>query len=167
MDLYCIDKTTKQIAVLANCDRRPKRLEGAEYDQEWDELKAERLASIKKSMVSRGHLEENLEAGWKNPNEMKVIQAESEAEFFASDVDTAKAKKLKESKLKARELLAEYFDPHTARKQDDGTEVPDDVRTYKTSMLQTHEDNKTRINASKTKQVIKEMEFVWPTPPDA
>ena len=166
MDLYCQDKTTKQIAILANCDRRPKRLEGAEYDQEWDELKAERLASIKRGMVGRGHLEENLEVGWKTPDEMKVIQAESEAEFWASDVDSAKAKKRKESKMEARKLLAEHFDPHTARKQDDGTEVPDEVKTYKTSMLQAHEDHKTKINALATKQEIREMEFVWPTPPN-
>ncbi len=38
------------------------KLKGEEYDKEWDELKAERLASIKKSMVVRGYLEEYLEA---------------------------------------------------------------------------------------------------------
>ena len=166
MDLYCIDKTTMQMAVLENCDTRPKRLKGAEYDQEWDELKAERLASIKRSMVGRGHLEENLEAGWKTSDEIEVMKRESEAELWASDVDTAKTKKQNESKLEARSLLAEHFDPHTARKQDDGTEVPDAVRTYKTSMLQAHEDHKTKINALGTKQEIREMEFVWSTPPN-
>lgn len=176
MDLYCIDKTTKEIAILSNCDERPQRLEGAEYDKEWDELKAERLASIKRSMVGRGHLEENLEAGWKTFAEIEVMKRESEAEFWASernaqgvwasDVDAAKAKKRNESKLEARKLLVSQFDPHTARKQDDGTEIPDEVRTFKTSMLQAHEDHKTNINALGTKQEIKEMEFVWPTSPN-
>ncbi len=167
MDLYCIDKTTKQIAILGNCDTRPKRLMGAEYDKEWDELKAERLASIKRSMVGRGHLEENLEVGWKTSGEIEVMKRESEAEFWASDVATAKSKKRNESKLEARKLLASHFDPHTARKQDDGTEVPDEVKAYKTSMLQAHEDHKTKINALGTKQAIREMEFVWATPPNA
>jgi len=166
MDLYCIDKITKHMAVLSNCDRRPTRLEGAEYDQKWDELKAERLASIKRSMVGRGHLEENLEVGWKTSGEIEVMKRESEAEFWASDVATAKSKKRNESKLEARKLLASHFDPHTARKQDDGTEIPDEVRTYKTSMLQAHEDHKTKINALGTKQEIREMEFVWSTPPN-
>ncbi len=167
MDLYCIDTTTKQIAIFGNCDERPKRLEGAEYDREWDELKAERLASIKRSMVGRGHLEANLEAGWKTSAETEVMKRESEAEFWASDVDSAKDKKRNESKMEARKFLASHFDPHTARKQDDGTEIPDEVRAYKNSMLQAHEDHKTNINALGTKQEIREMEFVWPTPPNA
>lgn len=167
MDLYCIDKITKHMAVLGNSDARPKRLKGAEYDKEWDELKAERLASIKRSMVGRGYLEENLEAGWKTSAEIAVMKAESEAEIWASDVDSAKAIRRKDSKMEARKLLVEHFDPHTMRKQDDGTEVPDEVKTYKTSMLQAHEDHKTKINALATKQEIREMEFVWPTPPNA
>ena len=167
MDLYCIDKTTKQLVVLGHCDRRPKRLEGAKYDKEWEELLAERLATIKSDMVGRGHLEANLEAGWKTPAEIAVMKAESRGELFAPDVDTAKAIRRKDSKMEARKLLAEHFDPHTMRKQDDGTEVPDEVRAYKTSMLQAHEDNKTKINALGTKQEIREMEFVWPTPPNA
>ena len=154
------------MAVLGNSDARPKRLEGAEYDQEWDELKAERLASIKRSMVGRGYLEENLEAGWKTSAEIAVMKAESEAEIWASDVDSAKDKKRNESKLEARKFLASHFDPHTMRKQDDGTEVPDEVRAYKASMLQAHEDHKTKINALTTKQEIREMEFIWPTPPN-
>mgnify|MGYP003652663692 FL=1 len=166
MDLYCLDKTTKELVVLTGCDRRPRRLTGADKDNEWDELKAEREATIKSDMVGRGHLEANLEVGWKTSAEIEVIKAESLGELFASDVESARVIRRKESKLDARKLLAEHFDPHTARKQDDGTEIPDDVRDYKTSMLQTHEDNKTKINTLGTKQEIREMEFVWPTPPN-
>jgi hypothetical protein len=166
MDLYCLDKTTKQLVVLTGCDRRPRRLAGADKDSEWDALKAERLASIKRSMVGRGYLEENLIAGWKTSAEIAVMKAESLGELFAPDVESAKAIRRKDSKMEARKLLAEHFDPHTMRKQDDGTEVPDEVKAYKTSMLQAHEDNKTKINALGTKQAIREMEFVWPTPPN-
>jgi len=166
MDLYCLDKTTKQLVVLVGCDRRPKRLIGADKDNEWAELKAEREATIKSDMVGRGHLEANLEVGWKTSTEIEVMKAESLGELFASDVETAKAKRQKESKLEARRLLTTHFDPHTARKQDDGTEIPDDVRTYKTLMLQAHEDNKAKINTLETKQMIREAQFVWATPPD-
>jgi hypothetical protein len=166
MDLYCIDKTTKQMVVLGGCDRRPKRLAGEEHDKEWEELLAKRLATIKSDMVGRGHLEANLEAGWKTSAEIEVMKAESQSELFAPDVESAKAIRRKNSKMEARKLLAEHFDPHTMRKQDDGTEIPDEVRTYKTAMLQAHEDNKTRINALETKQNIREVEIVWPTPPN-
>jgi len=166
MDLYCKNIITNDVAILSGCDRRPRRLLGSEHDDEWTALMEQREASIKSGMVARGNNEADLEVGWKTKEQTMVLRNEVEGEKFAVDVPTAKAIRRKESKLETRRLLAEYFDPHVSRNQDDGTLVPDDARAYKTAMLEAHKDNKTKINTLGTKQEIREMQILWPTPPD-